>query len=290
MQTLALRFVKWGAALLILGLLSGYGPLAHYLSGGAEVACPWAPIHGHTALLGWVGMTLFGLVYRALPDWGTPSAAAVKLGSVHLWITVVAVLGVFANGIFGYRYLDRLSPGFYYKGDQATLRLWLSIDGAFLTLFAVGCALFLIVLFRTAKGQVRRGPADAKALVERYVEEVWNGGDPAALEALTTPDFRYYLGGQPGRDRAAMAEFLAATRKAFPDWCVRAVEIAAEGEMVAVRWRGEVTHRGPFHGIPPTGKRLTVSGINLYRLAADKVAAEWEETDSLGILRQLGAA
>jgi nitric oxide reductase large subunit len=152
-QTLALRFVKWGAALLVLGLWSGYGPLAHYLSGGVEVACPWAPVHGHAALLGWVGMTLFGLVYRALPDWGTPSPTAVKLATAHLWVGVASVLGVIANGILGYRYLDRLSPGFYYKGDQATLRVWLSIDGGFLTLFAVGCVLFLIVLFGTAKGR-----------------------------------------------------------------------------------------------------------------------------------------
>lgn len=102
-------------------------------------------------LLGWIGLTIFGLVYRALPDWGTPGPGAVKLAMAHLWLSIVSVLGVFANGIFGYRYLDQISPSFYYKPDEGTLRLWLSIDGGFLTLFAVGCVLFLLVVFGGVK-------------------------------------------------------------------------------------------------------------------------------------------
>jgi predicted ester cyclase len=58
---------------------------------------------------------------------------------------------------------------------------------------------------------------------------------------------------------------------------------------VAVRWRGEATHLGAFQGLPPTGRRITVNGINLYRVHAGKVVEEWEQTDSLGMLRQLGA-
>lgn len=149
MNAMSLRFIRWGTGLLVLGLLTGYGPLFHYLHGGVKVACPWAPVHGHAVLLGWVGLTLFGLVYRALPDWGTPTAGAVKLAGIHLWVSVVSVLGVYANGIFGYRILGRMSPGFYYKPDTKTLNLWLSIDGCFLTLFAVGCLLFMWVLFTT---------------------------------------------------------------------------------------------------------------------------------------------
>lgn len=149
MKTIALRFVKWGTGLLALGLLTGYGPLGHYLHGGVKVACPWAPVHGHVALLGWIGMTLFGLVYRALPDWGTPTPSAVKLATGHLWLSVAAVLGVWFNGIFGYRLIGRISPGFYYKPDTPKLNLWLSIDGGFLTVFAFGCLLFMLVVFGT---------------------------------------------------------------------------------------------------------------------------------------------
>jgi hypothetical protein len=151
MKRISLKFVKWGTGLLVIGLLTGYGPLAHYLHGGVKVRCPWAPIHAHAVLLGWIGLTIFGLVYRALPEWGTPGPKAVKLAQAQLWISIVSVLGIYANGIFGYRLLNRISPAFYYKPDTRTLNLWLSIDGAFLTLYGVGCVLFMMVLFGNVK-------------------------------------------------------------------------------------------------------------------------------------------
>lgn len=149
MDAIALRFVKWGSGLLVLGLWTGYGPLHHYLHGGVETACPWAPVHAHVVLLGWVGFTLFGLVYRALPRWGTLPAGAERLAVAHFWASLVAVLGVLVNGLFGYRLLDHMSPGFYYVPDTRTLNLWLLVDGAFLTLFALATIPFLMVVLRT---------------------------------------------------------------------------------------------------------------------------------------------
>ncbi len=128
---------------------------------------------------------------------------------------------------------------------------------------------------------------DAAALVREYVESVWNRWDIAAFRRMTTPDFRYHLGDGPARDRSGMGEFLEATRRAFPDWRVEVHTLVAQEDHVAVRWSGTVTHEGEFHGIPPTRRRITVSGINLYRIAEDQVAEEWEQMDSLGMLRQL---
>lgn len=50
MDNLARQFIRWGTGLLALGILTGYGPLNHYLSGGVDVSCPWAPAHGHVIL------------------------------------------------------------------------------------------------------------------------------------------------------------------------------------------------------------------------------------------------
>jgi steroid delta-isomerase-like uncharacterized protein len=129
---------------------------------------------------------------------------------------------------------------------------------------------------------------NAKQLVEEYIEKVWNCGDLAALAELTTPDFAYHLGGQAPRDSKGMEEFITVTHAAFPDWRVSIESIVGEGPQIAVRWSGKVTHLGPFHGAPPTGRQITVSGINFYRLEGSKVAEEWEQTDSLGMLGQLG--
>jgi steroid delta-isomerase-like uncharacterized protein len=127
-----------------------------------------------------------------------------------------------------------------------------------------------------------------RALISDYIDRVWNRGDQPALEDLTTASFRYHLGGQPPRDRGGMGEFLQAMRSAFPDWRVEVVEMVVDGDRVAVRWTGRVTHEGSFHGIPPTGRRIIVSGINMYRVENGKIAEEWEQTDSLGMLQQLG--
>lgn len=151
MQNIGLKFVRWGAGLLILGLITGYGPLGHYLMGGVAQACPWAPVHGHVAMLGWMGMTLFGLVYRAVPSWSNGATPAWQLARVHFYVCAIAVLGVFANGIVGYRILDAMVEDFYYRPVTSTLNLWLTIDGIFLSLYGVGCLLFLTALLRSTR-------------------------------------------------------------------------------------------------------------------------------------------
>src|SRR6266540_1603675 len=105
---------------------------------------------------------------------------------------------------------------------------------------------------------------DSKALVVEYIEKVWNKADFSALEHLTTPSFFYKLGGQPNRDRIELQQFIVVTHTAFPDWHVKIVEIISEKDTVVVRWEGQVTHKGTFQGIPPTGKQIMVMGINLY--------------------------
>jgi steroid delta-isomerase-like uncharacterized protein len=129
---------------------------------------------------------------------------------------------------------------------------------------------------------------DPKSLVRQYIERVWNQGDVDAFDAMVTPSYSYRIGGQPERDRIGFRQFLAMTRAAFPDWRVDVLDAVGEGNTVAVRWEGHVTHQGVFYGIPPTGKKLHVSGINLYRVVDGRIDWEWEQTDSLGMLQQLG--
>ncbi len=154
MDNLALRFIRWGTGLLVLGLVTGYGPLGHYLMGGSIPSCPAAPVHGHSILLGWVGMTLFGLVYRVLPNWSNGQPPALGLARAHFTCCVVGMLGAFANGTFGYAVLKLINDSFYYQPDMLLLRIWFGVTGVFLTLYGVGCGLFLwVVLKSTAYGE-----------------------------------------------------------------------------------------------------------------------------------------
>jgi hypothetical protein len=151
MNNWSLKFVRWGMGLTILGLITGYFPLAHYLMKDALPSCPAAPVHGHTILLSFVGMTIFGLAYRALPAWMGHNEPPIALVRAHFWLAVVGILGVCINGTVGYEYLTLLvQPDFYYIGEagQVARNLWFGIDGAFLTLYGGGCIIFLYILMK----------------------------------------------------------------------------------------------------------------------------------------------
>lgn len=131
--------------------------------------------------------------------------------------------------------------------------------------------------------------ADAyRSLVATYIDRVWNTGDLGALHELTTSSFRYTLGGQPSIDLEGMAHFLQMVRGGFPDWHVEVVGLLSEGSLVAARWQGHATHQAEFRGLAATGRRIAVCGMNFYQIVEGKIASEWEQMDSIGMLQQLG--
>jgi len=128
----------------------------------------------------------------------------------------------------------------------------------------------------------------AKNLVTKYIENVWNNADMETFDELTSKTYTYHLGGQPAKDRTAMKEFLQMVHSAFPDWKVQIKNMVSQGNGVAIRWSGKVTHQGIFHGLPATGRQIFVTGINMHTIENGKISREWEQMDSLGMLQQLG--
>ena len=149
----SLKFVRWAMGLGIVGLATGYFPLGHYLMDDSMPSCPTAPVHGHTILLSFVGMSIFGLLYRALPAWLGRTEPPLQLVRLHFQLAVIGVLGVTVNGTIGYELLKMLSPHFYYTGAQGQniRNLWFAIDGVFLTVYGAGCVVFLYLLMKATK-------------------------------------------------------------------------------------------------------------------------------------------
>jgi predicted ester cyclase len=75
---------------------------------------------------------------------------------------------------------------------------------------------------------------------------------------------------------------------AFPDVRMTVEDGFAEGDKVVVRWTGRGAHTGELMGIPPTGKQVTVTGIDVYRVAGGKLVERWGEFDQMGMMQQLG--
>ena len=76
-------------------------------------------------------------------------------------------------------------------------------------------------------------------------------------------------------------------RAAFPDLRFIIEDEVVAGDKVVVRWTAVGTHLGDFHGIPPSGRTVTWTGIDLVRLEDDRIVELWGNYDALGLEEQL---
>jgi predicted ester cyclase len=116
-----------------------------------------------------------------------------------------------------------------------------------------------------------------KAMVRHMVEGINAGVEEATVDELFAPR-------AARRVKRLFAEF----RTAFPDWQEEIVQLVAEGDAVAGRFRCSGTHRGEFLGEAPTGKRMDVEEVFFLRVEEGKFVDFWGLEDSLNRMRQLG--
>ena len=76
-------------------------------------------------------------------------------------------------------------------------------------------------------------------------------------------------------------------RSAFPDLNYRIEDLFGAGDKVVLRWTANATDTVGFMGRPPTGRRASATGINIYRLAYGMLVEHWDEWDLAGLLQQL---
>ena len=128
-------------------------------------------------------------------------------------------------------------------------------------------------------------------LVERFVADVLNGGNPASAADLLTADFVAHHPALPGgQGRAAdMAELLGGFRRAFPDLQYVVVDRLVDGDRVVCRWLATGTHRGRFWGVEPAETGVRVEGMDAFRVSNGRLAEAWVQSDMLGLLIQIGA-
>jgi predicted ester cyclase len=77
-------------------------------------------------------------------------------------------------------------------------------------------------------------------------------------------------------------------RRAAPDLEIDVLDQVAESDRVVSRLTIRGTHLGEWQGIPPTGKRFTISGMVMRRITDGKIVERWDNLDWLGIFQQLG--
>jgi steroid delta-isomerase-like uncharacterized protein len=130
-----------------------------------------------------------------------------------------------------------------------------------------------------------------KVVVRRFFEEVINAGNLDWADEFVTADYveHQHLPGAEGRHGIEVAKaFLSMMRGAFPDYRFAVEDLIAEGDRVAARVTVSGTHRGELMGLAPTGRRITASGIEVFRFADGKMAEHWATFAALDLLQQIG--
>jgi steroid delta-isomerase-like uncharacterized protein len=133
---------------------------------------------------------------------------------------------------------------------------------------------------------------DNLAMNRRIFEECWNKGNLNALDEVVSSTYVAHDPAAPGGalDSTAFKQNVAMYRSAFPDVQFTLDEAYAVGDdHVVARWTAVGTHSGPLQGLPPTGKRATVTGITISRYANGKSVESYTNWDTLGLLQQIGA-
>ena len=125
-------------------------------------------------------------------------------------------------------------------------------------------------------------------VMRRAFRDIMQGGNIAAIDDLFASDFAGHdtAGGTFGREE--FREGVRAMISAFSDRRVVIEDQLADGDKVATRWTVTAIHSGEFQGIPATGRRGSMTGISIDRIAGGKIVESWEVTDDAGLLRQLG--
>ena len=117
------------------------------------------------------------------------------------------------------------------------------------------------------------------------------GGNPNAVYDLYANDaviHSRYIPPDMTRGVEAFKGYASYLRGAFPDIEIDDEDNIAQGDRVGMRWTMRGTHDGDFWGMPGTGKRVEVTGMDIFRIADGRIQDAWIETDYMTLLRQIG--
>lgn len=128
-----------------------------------------------------------------------------------------------------------------------------------------------------------------KKIVTEFIDGLFSRGDLGAADAYLSSDFVDHDPpfGTSG-DRDGMRSAGATVRAAFPDWHSELHLLIAEEDLVAEHFTASGTHRGEMMGVPPSGREVSLKGINIFRIRDGRICERWGRLDDLGLLQQLG--
>ena len=121
-------------------------------------------------------------------------------------------------------------------------------------------------------------------LSKAIMQGKWND-----VDALLHDEFAYVGDGAAAIGKNQYIGFMKNVLcNAMTDMDMDFVRVIAEDDLVAIEYTNKMTHSGDFLGLAATNKRVTGSGHFIRKIKDGKVIAEWQTTNALGLMKQLG--
>ena len=92
-----------------------------------------------------------------------------------------------------------------------------------------------------------------------------------------------------GPGAQGLINFFTKFRAAFPDLKIEPETMVADEDKIALAYTATGTHQGDFMGIPASGKKIKIRGLQIGRFEQGVLVERWGMSDQYGILEQLGA-
>jgi len=124
-----------------------------------------------------------------------------------------------------------------------------------------------------------------KTIIRRLIEAL-NNKDFGLIDELISPDYFDHL--LPVRGLEAFKQYINIYLNAFPDVHRTVKDIIAEGDKVWIRIEITATHTGEFRGLAPTGKKIKVPSVAIWRIVNGKAAEKTQITDNADFYKQVG--
>lgn len=134
-----------------------------------------------------------------------------------------------------------------------------------------------------------QGVAEAnRALVAAYHEALWRDGDKGAIDRYWAADAVVHMTDFEDTAVDVVRADVERYFGAFTEIETRIDHIVAEGDTVVLHWTTSGLHVGAYGDVPPTGRRITMTGMDLFRLDHGRIAECWSMWDGLSVYDQLG--
>ncbi|MCK9409758.1 MAG: ester cyclase [Bacteriovoracaceae bacterium] len=107
------------------------------------------------------------------------------------------------------------------------------------------------------------------------------------LDTLLADDFTY-TGDGLMLNKDQYIGFMQGLKDAMSNMTMDFTHIISDGDIVSIRFITKAKNTGKFMGAPASNKNVEVHGIFMRKIENGKVLQEWQTTDLLGLMSQMG--